>query len=179
MRHRTNRRSAPVRRVPAPYSRPGLPSCAGACARGCRVPRSTPRAKSSQTRSVHQPLKSGIAPKRRESGVDPEPAGREVVRDPNQWLDLVERLLRLTHEHGDTGKLVLEVPRIEGVAAQTTIGPRWLPRRRQPSTSHQPVHPGDKANSSGMYPFSTSRSQRSSCGRRCRVRDHPLCPGGA
>ena len=33
-----------------------------------------------------------------EGGVDLEPAGREIIRDLEQRLELIERFLRLAHE---------------------------------------------------------------------------------
>jgi hypothetical protein len=39
-----------------------------------------------------------MAPQQIERRIDPEPAGREIERDPEQRLELVEPLLRLTEQ---------------------------------------------------------------------------------
>src|SRR5207249_2805009 len=49
-----------------------------------------------------------------EVGIDLEPAGREVVADLEQWIEMVQRLLRLANEDVDPGKLVLQVGPVEG-----------------------------------------------------------------
>src|SRR5262249_3679624 len=56
-------------------------------------------------RAGDEPLEPRILPERIEVGIDLEPTGREVVRDPQQGLELVERLLRLAHEHVDPSEL--------------------------------------------------------------------------
>ena len=48
-----------------------------------------------------------VAPQRIERRIDPEPAGREVERDPEQRLEPVEGVLRLTE--GDPDELQLHV----------------------------------------------------------------------
>jgi hypothetical protein len=54
-------------------------------------------------------LEPRVIAQRVEVGVDLEPAGREVVRDLQQWLELVERLLRLADKNVDPDELVLGV----------------------------------------------------------------------
>ena len=44
-----------------------------------------------------------------------EPAGRDVVRDLQQRLELVDRLLRLADEHVDPRELVLHVGAVPGI----------------------------------------------------------------
>ena len=51
----------------------------------------------------------GFLRKRIEGGVDLEPAGREVVRDLQEGLELVERLLRLADEDVDSLRVGLKV----------------------------------------------------------------------
>ena len=43
-----------------------------------------------------------------EGRIDPEPPGREIVRDLQQRLQLVERLVGLADQDVDPGELVLE-----------------------------------------------------------------------
>src|SRR5262249_15575592 len=54
-------------------------------------------------------LEPGILAERVEVGVDLQPAGRKVVRDLQQRLELVESLLRLASENVDPDELVLIV----------------------------------------------------------------------
>src|SRR5215210_5823319 len=60
-------------------------------------------------RPVHQPLKARVAPERGEGGVNFKPARRQVVRDLEQRLKLVEGALGLAHEQVDAIELVLGV----------------------------------------------------------------------
>src|SRR6185503_8482992 len=74
-------------------------------------------ARSRWLRALQQPLEPRVAPQRREVGVDLEPAGREIARDLEQRLEVVERLLGLAHHEVDAGELVLDVRSDVGVAA--------------------------------------------------------------
>ena len=64
-------------------------------------------------RPLHQPLEARVAPERGEVRVDLEPAGRQVIGNLEQGLQLVERLLGLADEDVDAPEIVLEVrPRL-------------------------------------------------------------------
>ena len=67
--------------------------------------------------AVHEPLKARVLPQRIERRIDPEPAGREIVRHPEQRLELVERQVRLAGEQVDPRELQLIVGPEVGVAA--------------------------------------------------------------
>src|SRR6476660_1967562 len=56
-----------------------------------------------------------ILPHRIERRIDPEPARRQVIRNLEQWLELIERLLRLPHEQVDPDQLQLNVRAAEAV----------------------------------------------------------------
>src|SRR6185503_9473658 len=60
-------------------------------------------------RPIHQPLELRFAPKRGECGIDSEPARREVIWDFQQGLELLQGLLRLTHQNVDADELMLNV----------------------------------------------------------------------
>src|SRR5215831_16303009 len=62
-----------------------------------------------------QLLEAGVAAQRIEVGIDPEPAGREVVRDLQKRLEPIERLLRFSGENVDPHELVLQVAADHGV----------------------------------------------------------------
>src|SRR5438876_7862518 len=68
-------------------------------------------------RRLEQPLEAGVALERGEAGVDPKPARREQVGDPEQRLQLVEGLLRLTYQEVDAHQLVLIVGAVVGILA--------------------------------------------------------------
>src|SRR6185437_3337311 len=57
----------------------------------------------------YQPLESGILPERIEHRIDLEPGGREIVRDLEQRLQLVERLFVLARQKVDPDELMLQV----------------------------------------------------------------------
>src|SRR5206468_10792716 len=65
-------------------------------------------------------LKPWVLAQRIEAGIDFQPAGREVVRDLEQRLELVERLLRLAHENVDAHELVLVVRAADAVLRHRT-----------------------------------------------------------
>src|SRR5256885_7359272 len=56
-----------------------------------------------------QPVETWVAAQRREVGIDPQPAGGEVVGNLQQPFKLVQRLLRLSREHVDPRELMVEV----------------------------------------------------------------------
>src|SRR5919108_1817788 len=66
---------------------------------------------------LHQLQESRVLPDRIEGGIDPEPAGREIVRNPQQGLELVERLVRLADQHVDPRELLLHVWPLDAVFA--------------------------------------------------------------
>src|SRR5262245_23182681 len=60
-------------------------------------------------RALCELLEAGVAAEGVEAGVDAQPAGREVVRDLQQRLQEVERLLAVPHQDVDPHDLVLDV----------------------------------------------------------------------
>ena len=74
-----------------------------------------------------QSFEARVAPEWSEGGIDFEPAGREVIRHPEQRLELVERLLRLSDQQVDAHEVVLEVGPYEGVPADGHDRDRALP----------------------------------------------------
>src|SRR5713101_2944958 len=64
-----------------------------------------------------EPLEPRVALERREVGIDAEQAGRQVVRQLEQRLQLIERLLRLAHEEIDPDELMLHVRAGERILA--------------------------------------------------------------
>ena len=64
-----------------------------------------PDANSAHERLVQEPLKARVRPQRIERRIDPEPAGGEVERHPEQRLELVERQVRLAGEQVDPHQL--------------------------------------------------------------------------
>src|SRR5690242_10346097 len=64
-----------------------------------------------------EPLEPGVALERGEVRIDAKQAGRQVVRQFEQRLELVERFLRLPHEQVDPHQLMLHVRAGEGILA--------------------------------------------------------------
>src|SRR5262249_61203701 len=79
-------------------------------------------------------LEPRVVAERVEGRVDLQPAGREVVRDLQQRLELVERLLRLAGENVDSRELVLHVWTLDSIlrhrlerGASQTLPDRFVP----------------------------------------------------
>src|SRR6266404_2392461 len=65
--------------------------------------------------ALHQLLEARELAQWIERGIDAEPAGRQIVGNPEQRLDLVEGFVWLTHQDVDPGELVLDVRGLESV----------------------------------------------------------------
>jgi hypothetical protein len=77
-----------------------------------------------------------LSTERIESRIDPEPPGREVERDPEQRLELVQGQRRLTGQQIDPDQLELHVRAQEGIAVdreQLDPAPPLANRLRLPS----------------------------------------------
>src|SRR5690242_1932105 len=64
-----------------------------------------------------QLLETRAVAQRIESGIQSEPAGREIERHPEQRLELIERELRLADQDVGPGQLELDVSAVVSVAA--------------------------------------------------------------
>src|SRR5215208_2805197 len=83
-----------------------------------------------------EPLEPWMAPHRIERRVEPEPPGREVERNSEQRLELVEGLVRFAGQEIDPDELELEIGAEEGVALdreQLDPPPALANRLRLPS----------------------------------------------
>jgi hypothetical protein len=58
---------------------------------------------------LHQLLEPRVVPQRIEGGIDPEPPGRQIERDAQQRLELIERTVRLTEQDVGADQLELKV----------------------------------------------------------------------
>src|SRR5687768_13285184 len=68
-------------------------------------------------RAARQALEARVSAERGERRIESKPAGREIVRDLEQRLEMIERPLGLAEQDMDPGELMLRVWPVLGVAA--------------------------------------------------------------